>query len=283
MSDVNMIKKRHVIITSVDDKCGEFLCNHWLRSLKDNVVLANIDVVVLDFGLGDDHKAALLSEGAIIEPVNIQGNVMNTRYLALTDFLRKNNYDQVLLVDGGDLIFQRDISRLFEENKESIRLVSHKHKTFYYELVIGTAFPANKWIDIYKVVSRQPMYNGGFLLGSREKIVCLVSEVVEMINNWRVYGADQVALNYCVGKHGVVDIDDTYNYTAIAGVEKIVVKEGRVYDGNERLVHVVHNAGRNLRPFDSFGYGKKFNKVNNTATTVRGLIHKIARMVKRGV
>ena len=39
---------KNTIITASDGNCGDFLVNHWMRSLKSNVDLKNIDVVVLD-------------------------------------------------------------------------------------------------------------------------------------------------------------------------------------------------------------------------------------------
>jgi len=42
---------KNLFITCSDEKCANFIINHWLKSLKANVNLSNIDIVVIDYGL----------------------------------------------------------------------------------------------------------------------------------------------------------------------------------------------------------------------------------------
>src|SRR5260370_42687069 len=115
--------KLHAIVTCCDAKYGDFLIQHWLRSLRDHVVLDRIDVVVLDYGLTREQGQQLRSQGVILHPSMKDGNLTNIRYRDLVAFLDGKAYDQVLSIDGGDIIFQADISLMFERDKESFRAV----------------------------------------------------------------------------------------------------------------------------------------------------------------
>lgn len=47
------MNKSYLIATACNQKCEEFLLDHWLKSLKENVNLSNIDILVIDFGLSE--------------------------------------------------------------------------------------------------------------------------------------------------------------------------------------------------------------------------------------
>ena len=117
-------KKRNVIITSADQHVGDFLCHHWLTSLTKNVDLTNTDVVILDYGLTDRMKQEILAvHPAIIEPCVRDGSIVVIRFRDIARFLRKSSYDQVLNCDGGDIIFQSDISDIFVLHPFEYRVV----------------------------------------------------------------------------------------------------------------------------------------------------------------
>ena len=120
---------KHVIITSSDAKYGNFLLNHWLRSLLENVQLYNTDVVVLDYGLNGDQRRRLSSAGIMVHPSLANGNITNIRYRDMARFLDGRSYDQVLSVDGGDIIFQGDISHLFDRDKSEFRGVCEERES----------------------------------------------------------------------------------------------------------------------------------------------------------
>src|SRR3989339_411849 len=107
-----MEMKKNVIITSIDFHYGNFFLNHWLRSLKTNINLKNIDIIVLDYGLTNNQKKKLLQQNVIIVNCVSSGHIVNKRFTDAAQFLKTTNYDQVLFADGGDIIFQEDISHL---------------------------------------------------------------------------------------------------------------------------------------------------------------------------
>mgnify|MGYP001609911284 FL=1 len=114
---------KNVIITCSNEKSGDFLTNHWIKSLKKNVDLKNIDVVVIDYGLNNFQKTKLLKEKVILFKGIKKYHIVNKRFFDAGKFLSKNKYDQILFIDGGDTIFQEDITDVFNKDKNTFRVV----------------------------------------------------------------------------------------------------------------------------------------------------------------
>src|SRR5262245_24147408 len=113
----------HVIVTCSDSRYGDFLVRHWGRSLKTNVDLRGIDVVVLDYGLTSAQQNGVEALGFHLMAGKRDGHVVNVRFRDTRDWLKTTSYDQVLMIDGGDIIFQSDIRQVFEEHKQKLRAV----------------------------------------------------------------------------------------------------------------------------------------------------------------
>ena len=62
--------------------------------------------------------------------------------------LSEKKYDQVLSIDGGDIIFQTDISDLFEKNKNTFRACYEDLKTPF-EVYIKKCFSKKTGEDIH--------------------------------------------------------------------------------------------------------------------------------------
>ena len=153
---------KHVIITSIDDHYGDFLVNHWLRSLKENVDLRDIDIIILDFGLTTSQLRRLKEEKVIIVPCSQSGHIVNARFTKTAQLLEKNHYDQVLFVDGGDIIFQNNISFLFEQDQDIFRAAKLDLEVLFYEAFIPFNFKGDKGKKIYGFLKDKPVLNAGF-------------------------------------------------------------------------------------------------------------------------
>src|SRR4051794_17138122 len=99
----------HLIETYVNAGRGDYLIDHWLRSLRDNVDLRDVDILVTDYGMTDEQVGRLREQGVIVRPGELIGRMSNVHYRDLAAFLRERDYDQVLYCDCGDVIFQSDI------------------------------------------------------------------------------------------------------------------------------------------------------------------------------
>ncbi|MEN8183949.1 MAG: hypothetical protein ABFS46_15590 [Myxococcota bacterium] len=249
-----MATKRHAIITACDARYGNFLARHWLRSLKENVDLEEIDVVVLDFGLEAAQRAQL--EGAVLVPARREGRINVARRRETARFLEKTAYDQVLCVDGGDVIFQRDISPLFSLAKDRFRGVQER-----YPIPLGfflRGAPRRLRRSVRTQLESRYMVNGGFILGPAKAMRDLGDAVVPHLAHFK---HDQPIVTAYLYERGFEALDETYNLVLWTTRDRFFVDEGIFYRSSGEKVAVVHNTGRTAatRIVSDFGYGRGHN------------------------
>ncbi len=254
---------KHVIITSSDEKYGDFLVEHWLRSLRANVKLDNIDIAVLDYGLSDTQRERLTSAGVLLCTARPDGNITNVRYRDISDFLTRHDYDQVLSVDGGDIIFQSDISHLFDQHKDTFRAVCEEREIPFHDVLLPqTDMQRERYEEVFSFLKGKPTVNGGVVLGSAERFKGLWNFFEQQCHNFDVFGTDQLVMNYLLYKTGFTRLDKKYNFAIVAMKTRFLVDSGVFYDEHGEVIPIVHNAGmRSLtRCIKNFGYGKQCNK-----------------------
>ena len=254
---------RDIIITSTDSKYGDFLINHWLKSLRHNVDLSNIDVLVLDYGLSREQKMLLKEEDVAIRKCKRNGSVVIIRYRDAADFLSKHEYGQVLLVDSGDIIFQDDIKKMFEKNKSQFRALCEKYFPRDMNKSFSRFFTPGDIKKMQPVLKHRPMINSGVIIGPAKKIERLCEEVWNTIQDKTRFGPDQKVVNYVLYRDGFKMLDEGYNMVVATSKNGFYVKNGVFYFKNGIKIPIVHNAGNVsfLRPIENFGYGAGHNQV----------------------
>lgn len=276
---------RHAIVTAINAKYGDFFVNDWYKSLNENVELKNIDIVVLDYGLTAEQRRAVKNVKFV--PCHFDGNITSLRYRDLNKFLQENKYDQILLVDSGDLIFQADISHLFNENKDSIRAVVEKY-TLKNEFIYKSKIKKDYIADVKKTLEHHKVINGGFILASRENFLVLIKDYLDLAINLESYGTDQLGINYLLYKKGFVELDEKYNFLIMSHLAKdFYIRKGKFYKSNNELIHVVHNGGGNeyIRAIKNFGYKSTNNKWNLSTylykPSIATTVNKVFRLIDK--
>jgi hypothetical protein len=253
---------RNAIITSSDQNCEQFVLYDWMKSLADNVNLSNIDVIILDYGLSPGVKEALKRRGAIIYPFHKNGAIPTVRFMATTTILRNSDYDQVMTCDGGDLIFQQDISHLFEQDKDSIRAVC-EGMAQPFGIYLKRSLNKDHASRIKKATRGKKMINSGFILAPRQKFIQFLDETQSLVlrNTW---GVEQPIFNYIFYRDGFVELPCAYNFAIGSSIVPYDIKDSKFYFTDGKLIPVVHNIGRMswFRPINKFGYGPGKNHKN---------------------
>jgi hypothetical protein len=210
---------------------------------------------VLDFGLTGGQRAAL--DGVRTVPVHSEGSVNVSRRAETARFLEKHDYDQVLVVDGGDLIFQGDVSHLFEAHKDRFRGVPERYPIPLPILLRGTRGGLRR--SIRRQLRGRSMVNGGFLLGPSEKMQELGHAIHRHTPGLRF---DQPLVSCILHQSGFVALDETYNLVLWTTRRSFRVEEGKFHTGDGEKAVVVHNTGlRNpFRVVGDFGYGPGRNQ-----------------------
>ena len=252
--------KKHCIVTASDAKYGDFLIDHWFRSLNENCDLSDIDVAVLDYGLSTAQRFYLERHGVRLARYEKNGHVVVIRFRDLADFLESNPYEQVILCDGGDIIFQDDISPVFDEYPQSFRGVEEDLRSGFSIFLTDEFFSKEDKKLLRETLMEQEMVNAGFILGPGEKMKLLGRSVDRMIQSKTKFGPDQLVVNYLFQTEGFHRLDRRYNFVIATARARLEIREGRFYADGE-LIAVVHNTGNFsfLRPVENFGYGPDRN------------------------
>ncbi len=265
--------KPFAIVTASDRKYGDFLIEHWLRSLRENVRLDGIEIVVLDYGLSLAQRFYLQHEGVLLRPGQRDGHVTVLRYRETRDLLIERPYEQVCLCDSGDIIFQDDISSLFEHSPHAYRAVCEDYKPIFSFFIKDKFFRPEDKPRIADSFIKNRMINGGFIIAPRTRVLELCDACLGMIGDKGQFGPDQLVVNYLLHQQGFTELERRYNYVVATSVEPTRIEEGQFLDPDGRRIAVVHNAGnyRFLRPIDNFGYGPGHNVLKKEIyTTLRG-------------
>jgi hypothetical protein len=269
---------KNAIITVSDENCSEFLINHWLKSLKANVRLAGTDVVVLDYGLSKQHVSELKKEKVIVVRCVRDGFPAVIRLHDMHSLLKKRKYGQVMMCDGGDIIFQSDISGLFSKDKGKFRAVCESVTSGGFgKLFLKGCFSPALQKKIQATITGKKMINAGLIIGPYEKFKRMCGQGAKSIHR-KVFGPDQVFINYFLYKNGFVQLSEEYNFVPPTAASGFKIRNGVFYFDLGRKIAVVHNAGGvNLfRIIDNFGFGAERNRVNKVKAY---FLNKIIRLI----
>lgn len=253
--------KKNIIITSCNAKYGEFLINHWLRSLKVNVDLREIDVAVIDYGLTEKQVKALKEEGVLLVPGSKDGHIANLRFADALKFLKNSKYEQVLSVDGGDVIFQEDISKIFKLSPTTFRVVTQESEHLYFETNIPKNFKGKIRKELWQTLIGKSVINAGVIFALREKFMKLCEEIDRLAPDKNKYGADQIITNFVIYRDKYTLLPNKYNFMPATVKDGCIIKDGIFYKNNGEKAVIVHNVGGvgAFRAVKNFGYGKGHN------------------------
>ncbi|KAF2957037.1 hypothetical protein [Marinitoga sp. 38H-ov] len=264
---------RNLIVTACNEKYEKFLYNDWYMSLKNNVNLYNIDILIIDFGLSENIINKLKKEkNIIIKKANTKGNIVNARFFELYKFLTENvNYKNILSCDSGDIIFQNDISKILNSEIINFMAVCEDIKPPMDIILNNDNISNDLKKDIKDLLENKKMINAGVIFGNRESFISLLEFIINNIRDLNVWGLDQLLINYYLYKYGFKELDDEYNFIPTTHISSFDIKDGKIYKSNGELVSIVHNAGGKsfFRPLKNFGY--KNNKIRLNKTLVKSL------------
>ncbi len=269
--------KPFVIYTASDKKYGDFLIDHWFTSLRENVELSQTDVRVLDYGLSTAQRYYLEHEGVGVRRCVKDGHVAVIRFRDLALDLENSSYQQILAVDGGDILFQEDISELFTANHDRFRAVNEDLISGFDMLLREEYFARETIAAIRKATALRPQINAGFLLGPRKGFLSLCDQINRLVLDKTAFGPDQLVVNKVLNERGYVALPRDFNFVLATSREKFFIENGVFYaEPSRRRIAVVHNAGnwKFLRPIEDFGYGADRNHVKRDVLRTLRLLHR---------
>lgn len=252
------------IITCIDSNFIDNLKNDFLRSL---VEAANFDghIYIMEFGINEEIKREIQkSYNVIFVSYTGKNMIFIDRYKYIVELIdtMPKNITHIMYIDGGDVWFQKDISPIFKYCKHNIGCVEE-----------SIMFDSNQWCKdcianlpkpyIEKVngyLKNQYVKNSGLVCGPRNSISLLCKKIYNDIKDCGVdfFGVDQIFFNYEINKaeDTIVKLDKEYNYVLVTIADGFIFKSNKIYNSENKLVTIVHNAGGNYRVLNRTFSGK---------------------------
>ncbi len=253
------------IITSIDRNYEENLELDFLESLFRK---AKYDgkVIVLDYGMSREGIKRIKDKFDVeIHKVEKKLSVFSARYFHIPGIIESLDEDitQVMVVDGGDVWFQKDVVQIFELTRNCIGVVAE-------DRIIGL----DEWTDrgmenlsnemrisLLSELEGKTVINAGVVCGDRVLMGQMYKKIYDGICRCGLeyFGIDQLILNlewYRLEKERRKLMECVYNYVLVSHAEEeYVVKDDMIYLDSGEIVTVVHNAGGNWRklkrPFEN--------------------------------
>lgn len=253
---------KNAIFTCSDSNYGDFLVNHWLESLVKNVNLKDIDIIVLDYGLTKEQLKKIKEKGAKSFRCKRDGFPNSIKFRDMLRYLNEEQYDQILTCDGGDIIFQDDISHLFKENRNVLRAVCEEFCFPFDKFFLAGFFKKEDSRKIKRLLEGKRMINAGLLVAPYGLFKNLCKECDSLIKE-KTFGPDTTAVNYVLHKEGFKELDFKYNFIIATATTAFYIEDGIFYLENGEKIPVVHNSGYKaiFRPIKNFGHGEENNKL----------------------
>ncbi len=257
--------KKTVVITYIDNNFEENLEKDFLHTLR-NVALYKGMVILLDYGISNNMKNKIREKYNVkIYTFEKTMPVFTLRNRDIPNVIESlpEEITNVMVIDGGDVWFQKSINQIFEITKDKIGFVTEpmvpEVKAWLSECQCNL-----RSIDSTKdfEITDDNFKNSGMVCGPKEDILKITKAVfTDTINAGKeFFGIDQLLFNYEVNKYEknkLVYLNDEFNYVLITHKNEFTLKDGQVFDKDFKLVTVVHNAGGNLRVLD-----KQYNRKN---------------------
>ncbi|MEK7634048.1 MAG: hypothetical protein AAB437_04360 [Patescibacteria group bacterium] len=239
--------------------------------------------MVIDYGLNNFQKTQLLKERIILFKGIKKYHIVNKRFFDSAKYLKNKSYDQILFIDGGDTIFQEDITHVFNKDKNTFRVVPLGMKVLFFEWFIFDNFEKKIKEKIWKIVKNKTVINAGVIFAPYNKFLSLCNDMEKLIKDKDAFGPDQIILNYHLYQEGFIFLDSKYNFMMSTEEKGFIVKKGIFYKPGGEKIAIVHNAGQMdfFRPIKNFGFGKEFNQIKHVIYNVKKTQYQILCWYKK--
>lgn len=246
MEDVNT-----AVITCIDENYEENLEMDFLETLR-NVALYKGEIIVIDYGMSNTRK----------ERIQVKYNVkvyslkktmsvfaLRNRDIPIVIDKLSENISNVMIIDGGDVWFQKPITPIFEHTKTKVGCVEETIFFGQHEWTMEGLANLNENLSksILDVTNGKPILNAGMVCGPKTIVNTLIKSLYNHILSAGIefFGIDQLFFNYELYKmnNNIVKLHHEFNFVIITHKGEFHEIDGKIYDKDMNKVTVAHNAG----------------------------------------
>lgn len=250
-------EKNTAIVTCVDDIQAANLEGDFLRTLKE--VGYKGFVYVIGYDINSEMKRRLEDQyNVTFFCYEKTQPVFSLRYKHIPDILDAlpGHISNVMLIDCGDVWFQKPIMPIFEQTENKLGCVE---EPFFFDKSEWVSLCLNnlKKSHVDRIMSNsrgKRNKNAGMICGPKNMVQKIIQNVyMDMIDTGiEFFGLDQLFFNYEANRlsdDDLILLDKEYNYVLINNID-FIYKNQKIYKDEEHIVTVVHNAGGAWRIFN---------------------------------
>jgi hypothetical protein len=238
----------------MDDNFEKNLIADFLKTLR-NVAGYTGKVVVMDYGMTAATANIIKRQyGVTVAPCVRDRHIFSIRFRDAVKVIAdlEDEITRVMLIDGGDVWFQAPLGELFQLCGNRLGCVTER----------SSADPAhNYWIrrilthldrDQARILARNfrgtKNKNAGMICGPRQVVATMAGLIEKYVNRCGVdrFGIDQIFFNFLLNRMAEgqkIMLPERFNYVLIDHEDHLNISDHLVYDQDQNLVNVVHNAG----------------------------------------
>lgn len=245
--------EKTMVISYADENYSENLEEDFLETLRNKARYTG-KIVILNYGIAQEDVERMAKKyDVIFVRFSKDLAVFSLRYRDIPKVIDAycKDIENIMLVDCGDVWFQKDIMQIFEETKDRIGCVAEK-------IVMGVDEWTQKCImnlpeemqnEILSKCNGLNIKNSGMIAGPKDQIKRIVNDIYQDILQTGIeyFGIDQLMFNYeyaMLRQEKKVVLDCQYNYVLVTNKEGFYMENDIVIRKEDKLpVAVVHNAG----------------------------------------
>jgi hypothetical protein len=246
-----MTDVKTAVITCIDENYEENLEIDFLETLR-NVALYKGKIIVIDYGMSNIRK----------ERIQVKYNVkvysfkktmsvfaLRNRDIPIVIDKLSDNISNVMIIDSGDVWFQKPITPIFEHTKTKVGCVEETIFFGQHEWTMEGLANLNENLSksILDVTNWKPIMNAGMVCGPKLIVNNLIKSLYNHIFSAGIefFGIDQLFFNYELYKmnNNIVKLQHEFNFVIISHKDEFYEINGKIYDKDMNKVTVAHNAG----------------------------------------
>lgn len=227
---------RKLIVTTAK---RDNIFNDWLPSLLKNGKYDG-DILLIDYGDFGEEKVP--ENVKIVKTQKVYKCIPSDRIRAFYEALKDiwQNYDVILITDGGDVLFQLPLQPLFDLAAEKICYVKENLTFIHWIMFKWTSIVDKK---VWDVLGNEKIINAGMFIGPSKMIFETTKFITEGLAYASHFGAEQVLLNALIYYYKTFpsqEVDNTWNYD---GRLNHYTKNGKFLNDKYSVVAIFHNIG----------------------------------------
>lgn len=242
------------VITCMDHNFEKNLLKDFLETIRFDADYDG-EIIVMDYGMTAETINQVKQQyNVTVIKCERDRHIFSIRFRDAAKIIAglPEEITHVVLVDGGDVWFQAPLGELFNLCSNKLGYVEERNSADpafnYWNRRILERLSRDEASILTRDFRGVRNKNAGMICGPRKTVVWMARLIEKYVKNCGVdvFGIDQIFFNFIINQmeeRKKIMLPERFNYVLIDKVNHLNIKNNIVYDQDNNLVNVVHNAG----------------------------------------